>query len=308
MIFEFPKMIMPFFKRVIKNILIQVLYYSGLPVLFREFIQRGKVTILVCHDPGVAVASEYFRWLSLHYNVISLGQFLSARAGNGMDSLPRKSLVITLDDGYSGNYKLLPLVKKYDVPVTIFLCSGIIDTKRHYWFKYTGLPFSSETLKVIPQPDRLKILAESGFYPEKEFECPQALNKVQISEMKEYIDFQSHTIFHPCLPQCSDEESRIEIEQSKKQLEQQFNLSINAFAYPNGDYTKRDIQITQKAGYTCALTVDHGFNDAKTGLYRLKRLSVSDRDGIKLLAIKASGIWSFLKYAFNSRTRAKRWN
>ena len=293
------------FKKTVKKILVWMLFYSGLPFIFREFIQKKKITILVLHDPDVAIGSGYFVWLSRHYNIISLDKYLSTRVRGFTTRLPPKSLIITLDDGHIGNYKLLPLVKQYNIPLTIFLCSGIINTSRHYWFRFSGLPSSSESLKVIANHDRLRILSESGFYPEKEFAYPQALNRNQILEMKEYINFQTHTIFHPCLPQCSDEESLIEIEQSKRELEQKFNLSINALAYPNGDYSERDIQFAQKTGYFCGLTVGHGFNDGKTDLFKLRRLSVSDRDSMRLLAIKASGIWAFLKYVLGKLTGIK---
>lgn len=290
---------------VLKNIIINILYYSGLPAFIREFVQKNKVTIIVLHDPRVAVASKYFEWLSRHYNIISLDQYLAVRTKQSTARLPRRSLIVTLDDGHIENYKLLDLAKKYNVPLTIFLCSGLVNTNRHYWFKFAGIPSTSESFKAISELDRLRVLYQLGFHPEKEFAYPQALNRSQIAEMKDYINFQGHTVFHPCLPGCNDQTSLFEIEQSKKQLEQDFDLSINALAYPNGEYTEREIQYAQKAGYTCAVTLEHGFNDHKTDLFKLRRLSVGDRDSIKLLAIKASGIWSFFKYIGNSLLRIK---
>ena len=43
-------------------------------------------------------------------------------------------MVVTFDDGHIKNHSLLPVFKKYQVPVTIFLCSGIVDTGKHFWF------------------------------------------------------------------------------------------------------------------------------------------------------------------------------
>ena len=265
-------------------------------MLFREFIQKKRVTIVFFHDPKVSVASRNFKWLSDHYNIISLNQYLSAREKGTTSQLPPKSMIITLDDGHIENYKLLSIVKDCSIAITIFLCSGIVNTNRHYWFKYSGLDSSSRALKVLPNHRRLKILSESGFEQEKEFEYPQALNKNQILEMKEYVNFQAHTVFHPCLPHCSGAEAQFEIEQSKKQLEQDFGLTINALAYPNGDYSARDIQFVRNAGYSCALNGGPGFNTDKTDLFRLNRLAVRDRENIETLAIKASGIWSFLRH------------
>ena len=283
-------------KELVKKILVNLIYYSGLPVLAREIFQRKKVTILVMHDPDAAVAATYFEWLGQHYRVVSLDDYLEARRLDDMNRLPQKAMIITLDDGHLGNYGLLPLIRKYRIPVTVFLCSGIVDTNRHFWFRHNGISRSSDSLKVIPDQARLKILSESGFFPDKEFEYPHALSGSQIREMKEFISFQAHTVFHPCLPRCSDEAAQQEIEQCRNQLHENFGLSVHSLAYPNGDYTEREIRLARQAGYGCALTVSHGYNDGKTNLYKLRRLSVSDKDSPKLLAVKASGIWAWLKH------------
>jgi len=282
-------------KNKLKIIFVKILSYSGLPFLIREIFQRKKVTMLVYHDPSPSFALSNFAWLSRHYSIISLDDYLNYRNGIKGAKLPDKALVITLDDGYKGNYALLPVIRNLQIPVTIFLCSGIINTNRHYWFKYKNLKSTSETYKKIPNSLRLEKLNESGFQPEKEFSSPMALSKENIGEMKEQVNFQGHTVFHPCLPQCTDEESWFEIDESKKMLESEYGLAINAIAYPNGDHSAREIEYARKAGYLCGLTVDRGFNDGNTDLFRLKRLSVGDEDSIALLAIKASGIWAFFK-------------
>lgn len=283
-------------KKIIKIFLVKIIYFSGLPFIIREVIKRKKVTIIVLHDPAPAFASKHFLWLSRNYTIISLDHFLSVCQQKPGVKLPDKALVITLDDGHQGNYELLPLLKKLHIPVTIFLCSGIINTNRHFWFNISDLPFSSDSMKTIPNQLRLEKLAESGFHPEKEFSYPQALSKNQILEMREYVNFQCHTVSHPILTQCNDEESWREMYESKKQLESEYGFTINAIAYPNGDYSEREGRYATKAGYLSALTVGEGFSSVKTDLLALKRFSVSDSDSVELLAIKASGIWALLKY------------
>lgn len=284
-------------KKTLKKLFVKLIYYSGLPYFLREFALRNKVTIIMLHNPGADTGEIHFKWLAQHYNIISLNQYIDYR--NGKASLPSKPLIITMDDGHIGNYELLPLVKSMKIPVTIFLCSGIINTNRHYWFKYYELLTDSDVLKMVPNNKRLEYLAKSGFYQQKEFSIPQALTREQINEMKAYVNFQSHTVFHPCLNQCTDEEAWKEISESKLQLETDYNLSINAIAYPNGDFTERDIEYVKKAGYACGLTVGYGYNGRNTSIYKLKRCSVNDNESLELLAIKATGIWSYLFLIFN---------
>ena len=80
-----------------------------------------------------------------------------------------------------------------------------------------------------------------------------------------------------------------------------------AIAYPNGDYSERDIELVKSAGYRCGVTVDYGFNTVKTDLFRLKRLSVNDTGNIDELAVKASGVWAFIKTR-NGRKQGYGWN
>lgn len=276
-----------------KRLLFKLLRYSGLPVLFRELIQRRRVTILMFHDIGAGAAERAFGYLAKRYRFIGLDDYLAARRGEL--TLPPKALVITFDDGHAGNYNLLPLFRRLRIPVTIFLCAGIINTRRHYWFTVRHPRVSTSAMKQLPNAERLRLLAEAGFHPELEYETPQALDRAQIGEMRGAVNFQAHTILHPCLPMCDDEEAAREIAGSKAALEQHFGLAVNAMAYPNGDYSDRDAELARQAGYACAVTVDYGFNTLKTDPFRLKRLSANDTDNLDELAVKASGLWGFFK-------------
>ena len=118
------------------NRLFKLIRYTGLPFLFRELVQRNKVTILLFHDIEAEKAAQAFAFIKRHYNIIGLQDYLQAIASG--KRLPKKSVIITFDDGHASNYTLLPLIKKYQIPITIFLCSDIVGTRRHFWFKHCG--------------------------------------------------------------------------------------------------------------------------------------------------------------------------
>jgi peptidoglycan/xylan/chitin deacetylase (PgdA/CDA1 family) len=271
------------------KILFKILRYSGLPFLFREIVQRRRVTILMFHDIGPKAAEQAFGYLTKKYNIVSLEDFIDRKP------LPPRALILTFDDGHAGNYALLPVFKKYRLPVTIFLCAGIVGTHRQFWFTYKHPEISTAQLKQMPNALRLTTLRAVGFHEEKEFDEPQALSKCQIDEMKNTVNFQAHTMFHPCLPNCMDEEARAEIFGCREVLERDVGLRVNAFAYPNGDYCERDVALLKEAGYRCGVTVDFGFNTSSTDPFRLKRLSVNDTSNPDELIVKASGVWAFFK-------------
>ena len=275
------------------KLLYKLLRYSGLPWLVRETLQRDKVTIAMFHDPSPEAAEQAFSWLAKHYNIISLEAFMEARRKGSGKSLPKKAMIITLDDGHIRNYEFMPAVKKLGIPVTIFLCAGLIGTNRHYWFLFKQEQGEKEQLKTLPNALRLERLEQMGFRPDREFSHPQALSREQLEEMKSAIDFQSHTVFHPCLPTCTTREAWEEISRSKQILEEEHGLEVRALAFPNGDYSERDIEMIKRAGYECALTVDFGFNTLKTDAYKLRRMSIDDTGNIDAVSVKASGVWTF---------------
>jgi peptidoglycan/xylan/chitin deacetylase (PgdA/CDA1 family) len=278
-----------------KKLLFKILRYSGLPLLFRELIQRNRITILLFHDVAPETAAFTFQFLKKKYSLISLNDLLNAVDYKDLISLPRKALIITFDDGHIGNYRLFPLICKHKIPVSIFLCAAIINTNRSFWFTYKPSEEKKGELKKIINSERLAILNKFGYNQLEEHETPQALTKTQIMEMKEQINFQSHTLFHPILTQCNFEDAKKEIIDSKILLENEYDLKINAISYPNGDYTNREIEIAREGGYSCGVTVDYGFNSIETDVYKLKRISVKDTFNLDELIVKSSGVWGFLK-------------
>ncbi|WP_445474215.1 polysaccharide deacetylase family protein [Methanococcoides methylutens] len=276
-----------------------LLRLTGIPFFIREIIQRKKVTIVLFHDISLDRIDMHLRVLRSKYNIIPLQDYVRAKEAGTVDQLPPRSLIITLDDGHKSNYQLKPLLEKYHIHATIFLCSGIVDTNRHFWWLHKiSNDHSREELKKIPNKDRLEILRGFGFEETKEFDERQALSKNEIADMKAMVDFQSHTVFHPILPNCTTEEAHREISQSKKDLEEKYGLKVYALSYPNGDYSDRDISIAKKEGYTCGITVDVGFNSQDTDIFKLKRFSIRDGADINELLVKASGLWWYLEKIF----------
>jgi poly-beta-1,6-N-acetyl-D-glucosamine N-deacetylase len=281
-----------------RKFLFYILYLSGIPLLIRELVQKKQVTIIFYHNPGSDFFENHIRELLKRYNIIPLKQYIDAQKNGDINELPKKSLIITIDDGNYQNFDLLPIIKKYNIPVTIFLCSGLIGTYRQFWFRSGISLIEREEMKKISDEKRISLLMKHGFYEKKNYEKRHTLSKNEIEEMKKYVDFQSHTIFHPILTTCSDQRSFEEISKSKKDLETDYNLNIYAICYPNGDYSDREIKIASHEGYKCGLTSNPGFNTINTDIFQLKRISINDNVSISELIVRTSGFWSMLKHFF----------
>ena len=288
-------------KRFFRSAVFASLRFSGLPFVIREIWQRNKVTIVVYHALDAARADVHFAALRGRYNVMSLSDFLAARSSQPTECLPPKALIITVDDGHRSNYGLTSAIQRHRIPITIFLCSGIVGTNRHYWWLHTNNSGEAQALKALPDEQRIQALLRKGHADRREYETRQSLSRDEIAEMKFAVDFQSHTVFHPILPACSIERARWEVVESKEALEREYGLKIYALAYPNGDYSDREVGLLQDAGYTCGLTSDAGFNDSATDPFRLRRVTLLDDAGVNEVIVKTSGLWALLK-AFGSKS------
>lgn len=244
--------------RILQEFIALVLRATMLPIIVREVFQRRKVTIILYHKISASLFERHLNYLSTRYSIISLGEFIKARAERDMKKLPAKPIVITFDDGAKVNYTLKQVIQQYKVPVTMFLCSDMVGTNHN-----------------------------AG-----------ALSKAEVADLIRIgVSIQSHTLTHPILPMCDDLKAETEIAKSKTDLERKFGIKVDYFAYPNGDYCPRDVNICQEAGYLAGVTVDLGFNDMDTDVYRLKRICIFDNASVSQLIVRASGVWGFVKQA-----------
>jgi peptidoglycan/xylan/chitin deacetylase (PgdA/CDA1 family) len=278
-----------------RNLVFFFLRLTSIPLILSKLVQKNKVTILCYHDPAPSFFEQHIRALKKRYNIISLKEYADSRTEGSTRRLPPKSLVITIDDGFAANYHLQGVVASHGVPVTIFLCSGIVSTNRHYWWTVIQSPEDTVLMEKISDDERLRELAKQGFQELREYDTRQSLSSKEISELKETFDFQAHTQLHPILPRCSMSRARREITESKTELETMYGLSIYALAYPHGKYGEREAEIAKEAGYRCAVTTDSGVNNSITDLFKLKRICINDSAGVSEVIVKASGFWDVLR-------------
>ncbi|MGY8685310.1 polysaccharide deacetylase family protein [Bradyrhizobium sp. UFLA05-153] len=276
-----------------------------LPFVFREVFQRNKVTILVYHAPTPQVFDAQIGVLGRLYNIVPLSAYVEARRTGDFSKLPPKALVVTLDDGHRSNFALKDVLERHNVPITIFLCSGLIGTRRRFWFLHEKSQELVQRLKTVPDDERLVALRRTGFDEAKEFDDRQVLSIAEVRELNSRVDFQSHTVFHPILPRCSEEKAEAEIAGSRSELQTKLGHEVYALAYPNGDYSERELRLAERAGYSCALSADCGFNTKETPLFRLRRICVPDDADRHELLVKASGLWGDIKVVLDALRKVK---
>ncbi|CAB3704175.1 polysaccharide deacetylase family protein [Paraburkholderia rhynchosiae] len=276
-------------KAIIKEILAGLLVLTGLARATRIFLWRDRVAVLLYHDPDPVTLDRHLRYLRKICDLVPLTDVRAPGTG-------RPRAAITLDDGHAGNAALLPIFIKHNVRPTIFLCSRIVGRPRTHWWLHPGsLSAGHERLKRMTNAERLAELAAQGFQQDID-DRPTGLSLEQMEAMRSHVDFQAHTRFHPVLTRCTDAECASEITDSKHELEALLNNACEHFAYPNGNYGEREVDLVKAAGFRSARTCDIGWNDQRSDPFRLRTIIVDDTASTRRFAAQLTGIPLFLRY------------
>jgi peptidoglycan/xylan/chitin deacetylase (PgdA/CDA1 family) len=159
---------MRFLKNFFITVLVLLIIIAG-TVLF-WLPSRHVVPIVMYHQVTYTdhpqpnwVSPENFEWQMAYmkdhgFNVIPLGQLVNATIAG--ESLPRKTAVITFDDGYENNYThAFKILKKYGFPATIFVPSNKVGTEGYLKWEQikemaaSGIDIGSHTQTEVYLPD-----------------------------------------------------------------------------------------------------------------------------------------------------------
>lgn len=269
------------------------------------------------------------QYLSTFYDIIPLEEYVSMR--NSGVPIPRRSVIVTFDDGYRDNYThAYPILNALNIKATIFICPELIDTQRALWSnrlaeaiyknhevsdstasKLRGLDVSSRN-RTIRTANRL-INEAISLDPKRQEEMTSELLKElndesstgesdvpylsweQIGSMVvKNISFGSHTQSHPNLNKISSQEARSQIESSRLRLESELDRPVKSFAYPfgNKDTFNNEIKkMVRDAGYVCACSTVFGRNRPEEDLYELKRIPIFHYHNMEVFRAKVSGLF-----------------
>src|SRR5690606_11145700 len=84
---------------------------------------------------GSQAFERLLRWLRSHFECVPLMQLLGPHAGPS----ERLRVALTFDDVWRDNAtQAFPLLKRYQMPASIFLSTDFIGTRRHFWWESIG--------------------------------------------------------------------------------------------------------------------------------------------------------------------------
>jgi len=166
----------PLWRRMLYNFH-SILNLSRIDNIWAKLMDIDGAIILMYHSvtsdenkkwiyPGNHITRDRFenhmRFLANERNVISLGSLITCLKENR--PLPRGTTVITLDDGYLDNLtNAAPILKKYNLPATIYLATGYIEREENQWIDQLFSLFNerSKDKLIIPELFRNQIVLDN---------------------------------------------------------------------------------------------------------------------------------------------------
>jgi peptidoglycan/xylan/chitin deacetylase (PgdA/CDA1 family) len=220
-------------------------YAHDIPILTYHHLLPDSVNKAFKNNKEVISTEEFEEQMKLlHDNgyesltLNELEQFL-----DGEIHLPKRSVVITFDDGYLSNFVYAyPILKKYHFKATLFAVKGFIST-----------------YPEVMDPNKLNFIS----WPE----IPKHEDVFAIGSHTCYLHHldKKHKSFLVVKPPKEVEADLVEARKT---------FHSNYFAYPYGQFNKTTILLLKKAGYHLAFTTKPGRVSVYTSKFELNRNDV----------------------------------
>ncbi len=210
--------------------------FSALVLMYHRFDQAKY--------PSTSISSDLFeKHLKLikqnNFNVLPLNELVNILKNK--KTIPEKSILITVDDGFKSFYKnAFPLLIKYDFPFSIFISTGSVTNEKSSDY------MSWEMLREISQNNGLIL---------------------------------NHTIDHESLLNLNESEIIYQVKGAQKKIEKELGATDLIFSYPFGESSIDIENILEKVEVQAAFSQYSAPIDINDSLLRLPRFALNDLYG-----------------------------
>jgi peptidoglycan/xylan/chitin deacetylase (PgdA/CDA1 family) len=271
-----------------------IICYHRVVIDFADSATRAMPSLLVSAD----MFEKQLNWLAKNYRLVSLDEAMSTGSEDSDDHDGRGVASITFDDGYADFYwNAFPILRKYNVPSTIFVATDLVDTDllqihdelyllvKAWMEKKYQIPLTAETtlsngvislldnhadpfnasryiLSHFSQSAVLALIAVMRSHTSLPSETRKELSPLSWAMLRELseqgVTIGSHTCSHALLPTHRDDRVAKELLISRLSIERELGAPVRHLAYPDGQFDERVARAAEKAGYSSAFTIcDH---------------------------------------------------
>ena len=175
--------------------------------------------------------------------------------------LPKRSVLITFDDGWRDNFVFAyPILKKYNLKATLFIVTQWIEEASK----------ADECKYVEKNHKECKALAPIS---------PRAVlcNWDELKKMNDVFDIHCHTHTHrdDYFGEISWED---DIKKSKESIQKNLGFDDHYLCWPRGNYTQELIKAAVNENFDILFTTKRGINLADNNMLEIKRIAVKKDD------------------------------
>ena len=172
-----------------------------------------------------------------------------ARGERDLRDFPDRPIVLTFDDGYRDNFvNLLPMMKEFGFKGVLFLL-GDAAADYNFWDADGGDHY-----------DALMTLEEKKAFVQAGWEIG------------------AHSMTHPDLTVMDEDQTRWEVEESKRRLEEDLGTEVISFAYPGGRVDERVKRTVRQAGFSFGVATDTGGLHIEDDRFQVFRVNIFPHD------------------------------
>ena len=241
-------------------------------------------------------------YLINNYNIVALQDIESYYYNQ---KLLHNCCHITFDDGDRSFYTIVyPLIKKFQLPVSIYVSPKIVKTGENFWFqeirnynkevlrtiinnKYPYLKSINPKIPISAIFKSLKLTQIWEIIDEyrsiMKIDAEKRMN-MSVDELKEVYDsglveIGAHTQNHPILANETETTAQYEIQSSILELNAILGVQVSSFAYPNGipqiDFGKREMNFLKAMNIKLALSTENKSFSIKDNPLNIPRNGIS---------------------------------
>ena len=207
------------------------------------------------------------------YRSLTCDEFASFLQGK---PVPKKSILITFDDGYLDNYVYAyPVLKKYGMSAVLFVSTGLIGEGpcRPHLGSGSALP-DTPTHKT----------AKALMFSDRKDEVMLRWSEVELMRQTGSFEFHSHTHTHErwdlLLPDAESKNAKMmeDLAQSRRVLQERLGSVSDHLCWPQGYFDQDYVALAKEAGFKHLYTTDaYGQNVAGQDTAHIYRFAVRNR-------------------------------
>lgn len=225
----------------------------------KRILNEECILSIFFHNPTREEFEQCIRWLK-KYNLKFLSVQDIERIIQNNQRFPKGGVLITVDDGWQSNEaNVIEVANNYQVPVTIFVATNPVEEGSYWWVHVAKA--KEKGIKCAPVQTLKKWRNEERLIKVEEIKriIPIERSALTIDQVKKAADstcvtIGAHTDTHPILTTCNDSHVVEEIKVSKQKLENWTGKEMRYFAYPNGTYGTREIEVLKRLQYRLAFS------------------------------------------------------